>query len=86
MGRAREKQAKLRENKANTRENRRKTGAFLVLIFLGKNWSVLIFTPFATMVHYCQEPIHRMKFLIKAIDKWAKITLEEMKSLEHFHK
>ena len=32
-----------------TGKNRRKTGAFLVLIFWGKNWSVLIFTPFATM-------------------------------------
>ena len=32
-----------------TGENRRKTGAFLVLIFFGKNWSVLIFTSFATM-------------------------------------
>ena len=36
---------------AKTRENRRKTGAFLVLIFWGGNWSVLIFTPFATMNH-----------------------------------
>ena len=39
MGKAREKQAKTRENRrkhAKTRENRQKTGAFLVLIFLGE--------------------------------------------------
>ena len=41
-----EKHAKNRQKHTKTGE---KTGAFLVLIFLGKNWSVLIFTPFATM-------------------------------------
>ena len=46
MGKAREKQAKTRENRRKQAKNRRFFGA----IFLGGgNWSVLIFTPFATM-------------------------------------
>ena len=45
-----EKHAKNRRKHAKTGENRRKTGAFFGANFLGGgNWSVLIFTPFATM-------------------------------------
>ena len=41
------------EKHAKNRQKHAKTGAFLVLIFWGKNCSVLIFTPFATMTQRC---------------------------------
>ena len=50
FGKSTRKTGENTRKQAKTRENRRKTGAFLVLIFWGENWSVLIFTPFATMV------------------------------------
>ena len=50
-----EKHAKNRRKQVKTRENRQKTGVFWVLIFGGKNWLVLIFTPFATMWYGSSE-------------------------------
>ena len=53
-----EKHAKNRRKHAKTRENRRKTGAFLVLIFLGEKLVGANFYAFCNYVHYALCTVH----------------------------
>jgi len=66
LGKAREKQAKTGENTRKQAKNRRFFGAN----FFGgknKNWSVLIFTPFATMFSKHFEQVANRNYFYKQL-------------------
>ena len=64
MGKAREKQAKTRENRQKQAKNRRKTGAFLVLVFLGEK---LVGANFYAFCNYAQEIHTTLRCFLKIL-------------------
>ena len=68
-----EKHAKNRRKQAKTRENRRKTGAFLVLIFL---WEKLVGANFYAFCNYefkaIGQNIKRYYTALEIVSYWAK--------------